>query len=263
MKSIVEEGSSIFKAIEKGWTRAGKPSHFSVKIFELPEKNFFGMTTKQAKVGIMFEHDLESSKGSRHSSQVKKSTPQPHVAQKKHHNVPVERVQGEKQGSSSENVGRSQEKQQADQAKKKVREPRKPDVQKEREKKGKEVPAHHNAEANQTPEIVDLQKKATELPLEEKSAQAASWTNELVDVMKVLVKESMAELGFPNIESSYLIDQAVLRVTFSSPVLDNPVKEKQFFQNYAFLLIALLKTQSKSNVRSLRLFLSSERQQVT
>ena len=29
MKSIVEQASSIANAIEKGWTRAGKPSHFS------------------------------------------------------------------------------------------------------------------------------------------------------------------------------------------------------------------------------------------
>lgn len=258
MKSIVEEGSSIFKAIEKGWTRAGKPSHFSVKIFELPEKNFFGMTTKQAKVGIMFEYDLENSKGSRHSSQVKKNTSQVTVAQKKHHNVSSERVQREKQ---VENAGRLQEKQQADLAKKKVRESRKSDIQREREKKEKEFSAHHNSEINQINEAVSLQKKVEDLPLEEKTVQVASWTNELVDLMKSLVKESMAELGFPNIESLYFIDQVVLRVTFSSPILDNPAKEKQFFQNYAFLLIALLKTQSKSNVRSLRLFLSSDRQQ--
>ena len=55
MKSIVQESSSVFKAIEKGWERAGKPKDFSVKIFEEPEKNFFGMTLKSAKVGIFFE----------------------------------------------------------------------------------------------------------------------------------------------------------------------------------------------------------------
>lgn len=262
MKSIVEEGSSIFKAIEKGWTRAGKPSHFSVKIFELPEKNFFGMTTKQAKVGIMFEHDLEGSKGNRHTSQVKKSASQVNPVQKKHHNVPVERVQAEKQSSAGESAGRVQERQQGqDLAKKKTRELRKPDEPKE--KKIKEPAAQHNVEVSQVRNVVEVQKKALETSGEEKVSQAGTWTDELVTVMKTLVKESMTELGFPNIESSYLIDQSVLRVTFSSPILDNPVKEKQFFQNYAFLLIALLKTQSKANVRSLRLFLSSDRQQVT
>ncbi len=55
MKSLVEEASSVFKAIEKAWDRAGKPHEFSVKIFEESKKNFFGLTTKSAKVGIFFD----------------------------------------------------------------------------------------------------------------------------------------------------------------------------------------------------------------
>jgi len=48
----MEEASSIMKAIENGWTRAGKPQEFSVKIFEEAQKNFFGFTSKPAKIGI-------------------------------------------------------------------------------------------------------------------------------------------------------------------------------------------------------------------
>jgi predicted RNA-binding protein Jag len=55
MKSLVEEASSITKAIEKAWARAGKPESFSVKIFESPEVGFLGFTKKSAKVGIFFE----------------------------------------------------------------------------------------------------------------------------------------------------------------------------------------------------------------
>ncbi len=57
MKTIVEEASSIFKAIEKGWIKAGKPESFSVKIYEQPQKNFIGMTTRSAKVGIFFNNE--------------------------------------------------------------------------------------------------------------------------------------------------------------------------------------------------------------
>lgn len=55
MKSIMEEGSSILKAVEKAWIRAGKPQEFSVKIFEEEQKNFFGMTKRSAKVAIFFD----------------------------------------------------------------------------------------------------------------------------------------------------------------------------------------------------------------
>ena len=54
MKSIVEEASSIFKAVEKAWERAGKPADFSVKIFEDSQRSFFGLTKKQAKIGLFF-----------------------------------------------------------------------------------------------------------------------------------------------------------------------------------------------------------------
>ncbi|HML19347.1 MAG TPA: Jag N-terminal domain-containing protein [Candidatus Dependentiae bacterium] len=55
MKSIIEEASSISKAIENGWIRAGKPQEFSVRVFEEPEKNFLGFTKKPAKIGIFYK----------------------------------------------------------------------------------------------------------------------------------------------------------------------------------------------------------------
>ena len=55
MKSVIQEASTIAKAIEQGWIKAGKPKDFTIKIFEEPKKNFFGFTTKKAKVGIFIE----------------------------------------------------------------------------------------------------------------------------------------------------------------------------------------------------------------
>ena len=60
MKSIVEEASSIVKAIEKAWIRAGKPLSFQVKILEEPKHNFFGMTVKSAKIGFFFAQEAEA-----------------------------------------------------------------------------------------------------------------------------------------------------------------------------------------------------------
>lgn len=56
----MEEASSIIKAIEKGWEKAGHPKEFSVKIFEEPQKNFIGMTVKPAKIAIIFDQEKES-----------------------------------------------------------------------------------------------------------------------------------------------------------------------------------------------------------
>jgi len=54
MKSVVQEASSIAKAVEQGWLKAGKPQEFSIKVLEEPQKNFLGMTTKSAKVALFF-----------------------------------------------------------------------------------------------------------------------------------------------------------------------------------------------------------------
>lgn len=55
MKSLMQEASSVIKAIEKGWESAGKPNEFSIKVFEEPKKNFIGMTIQSAKIGIFYD----------------------------------------------------------------------------------------------------------------------------------------------------------------------------------------------------------------
>lgn len=55
MKSLLQEASSIMKAIEKAWQGAGKPEEFTIKIFEKEKRNFLGFVKKQAIVSILYE----------------------------------------------------------------------------------------------------------------------------------------------------------------------------------------------------------------
>jgi len=54
MKSVIQEASSLCKAIEQGWLKAGKPKEFSIRILQEPYKNFLGMTTQNAKIAVFF-----------------------------------------------------------------------------------------------------------------------------------------------------------------------------------------------------------------
>lgn len=72
MKSIIEEASSIGKAIQNAWKRANQPHEFSIRIFEMPQKNMFGFTTKSAKIGIFYDEG-------------KKSNDKNHITQPQHH----------------------------------------------------------------------------------------------------------------------------------------------------------------------------------
>ncbi|MCK5632171.1 hypothetical protein KAH94_00310 [bacterium] len=55
MNSIVQEASSIAKAVEQAWKKAEEPHKFSVRIFQNAEKNFLGMTSQPAKIALLFE----------------------------------------------------------------------------------------------------------------------------------------------------------------------------------------------------------------
>ncbi|HLB40898.1 MAG TPA: hypothetical protein VJJ83_03845 [Candidatus Babeliales bacterium] len=55
IKSVIEEASSLEKAIELGWIKAGKPKEFTVKIFQEPVKNFLGISKQTAKIGLSFK----------------------------------------------------------------------------------------------------------------------------------------------------------------------------------------------------------------
>jgi hypothetical protein len=55
MKSVVAEASSIAKALELAWQKAGQPKEFLVKVFQEPQRNMFGLTKTSAKVGIFFD----------------------------------------------------------------------------------------------------------------------------------------------------------------------------------------------------------------
>jgi predicted RNA-binding protein Jag len=55
MKSILQEGSSVLKAVEQAWSTAGKPQEFTIKVLESESKNFLGITTKPAIISITYE----------------------------------------------------------------------------------------------------------------------------------------------------------------------------------------------------------------
>lgn len=92
MKSIMEEAKTVAKAIESGWARAGKPQEFTVKVYEEPQTNFIGFTTKPAKIGLFFqEHTVVQS--SRPQQKERPHTqPQPQARKNSHQESQVRPV---------------------------------------------------------------------------------------------------------------------------------------------------------------------------
>ena len=55
MKSVIHESSTLGKAIEQGWIKAGSPVEFSIKILQSPKKGFLGLNSTPAKIVIFFD----------------------------------------------------------------------------------------------------------------------------------------------------------------------------------------------------------------
>lgn len=230
MKSIIEEASSVSKAVENGWIRAGKPTQFSVKIFELPEKNFFGLTTKKAKVGILFETEVSS--GSHHKGSAKRS-PTGHKKQlsDRTHTTPAQQQPNVQKSSSNDQQRRERH----------AQKPQREAVQQQPEREQKRCEPR-----------VEIEKTQEKFP-------PLQWTPEVISFVETMVRESLSLMGLPNIDFATATTENGFKVTFDAPIIDNVSKERQFFQSYAHVIVAAVRNQFKPESRSIRLTLVSTR----
>ena len=88
MRSILQQGSSVEKAIEKAWIKAGTPTEFSIQILEFGKKGFLGITKKQAIVSITYNQRRQTTvaKPQTRRQSAPKSTPS-----KPRYQKPIER----------------------------------------------------------------------------------------------------------------------------------------------------------------------------
>jgi hypothetical protein len=86
MKSIIVEASSIAKAVEQGWQKAGQPKEFTIKVFQESQKNIFGLTKESAKIGFFFDDKSIANKIQNASpvEQISSATPAPSAHKRPH-----------------------------------------------------------------------------------------------------------------------------------------------------------------------------------
>lgn len=198
MKSIVEEASSIFKAIEAAWIRADKPSEFSVKVFEEPEKNFFGMVTKSAKIALLFKEDDKKAR-SKEQRQPRKQAPR----------APEE----------------------------------KPAPQVVKEKTAKPAPAPKER----------VQKTTTEPSTKER----VFWTDEMIESTRSWLNTLLANLACQNVQFQLEPKRYYLTVSFDKPVRETKEKEQLLFRSCAYIIMQMLRTKMKKQLRGLKVVLKS------
>lgn len=230
MKSIMEQASSIIKAIEKAWDRAEKPKEFSIKIFEKEEKNFFGMTTKPAKIGIFFEDKATHEKpvGAR-----------PEVTQQR----PEKKELHQKQPPTQKPQFRSVK------------------TKNEPQKSSKPIPPVKKEQsiATETPKTSSVHSDPSASSgvnaVEGRNSVASSWNDELISTTKTWLKKTLSFMGMENIDFTQEIAGKILKLTFNEPLIADVMQEKMLFRSFAHLIMASLRNQYKQEIKNLKVVL--------
>jgi len=235
MKSIIEEASSILKAIEKAWARAGNPTEFSVKIFEDSQRNFFGMTSKNAKVGVFFEIEPICADGTRQPTQGSKSEDvkhkkQPHI---QHREKPLLRQGSEGQSplrSSQSETGR---------------------VTTSSENSIKQVSGHTQSRSDQpytepstVPEVMQERKKRV------------AWNDDMLTAVSMWLNDLLKASNLGSHQPTLTVLDNRLIILFATPLLDDPAKVSDLYRSLSYLLIGMIRSKFKKEFRFLKIVLT-------
>lgn len=233
----MEEASSIFKAVENAWNRAGQPHDFSVKVFEEPQRNFFGMTVKSAKIALFFDEKSLAKTTSAKATQpsfAKATAGKPEKAELQPKGAPQEKPAISKKAA---------------QPQKGVR----PTHAKKESSFTKIVSQSSPASADKAPSSAPMANK------QEKSVESGEsiWTPEMVKAAEEWMRTSLSLMKMGHITFSTKLSKYYIHFSFDAKLLENNAKEKTLFRNFAYLIMASLRNKFKKEFRGLKVVLSS------
>lgn len=228
MKSILQEASTIAKAVEQGWKEAGEPQEFSVKILELPQRNFIGLTTRSAKIAFIFN-----------GAPLKIAPEQPQKYQKSQAQAPRERKETftPSSGQQRQHQPAHTPAQPAPSAQPHIqREQRDASAPKKERTFIAETPAEGQAFAKKRPE--------------------GFWTEEMVAYARDWFATSLKHMDRPDITFTIEPQTFYLRITLSAPVFAEEGQEKHLLASISSLMLATIKKQFRKALRGHKIVLT-------
>lgn len=219
MNSIMQEASSLAKAVEQAWLKAGKPQKFSIRVFENAEKNFLGISTKPAKIALLFEKEDIATKAD-YDTRKKEARPQNYTQP---------------------------------QQPKKQEAPRKPQqqtsTQQVRPAQTKQTPSATPAPAGlQTPQQGEFEEGKTKI----------FWTDEMVDIANSWVRDALEKMDKKDLKFTSEIKRYHLKFSFSKPLSDDPERQKNLFRNYSYLIMQTVRNRLKKQLKYHKIVLTSD-----
>jgi len=254
MKSIIEQASSIMKAIEKAWDQAEQPKEFSIKIFEKEERNFFGMSTKPAKVGIFFGDKVTA-----HEKPLSKPRPEIKECRPENRNnkpavSPLSRKTAENKPKAAAQKTPTSPKTSEDRGHKTHSHSEQP-TPRPSAKPVQQHP-HTNIEKNRKT-AVDTEEKSsfTKATDDRPRRTPAAWNDIMIGTTHNWLKKTLALMGMTSIDFNSEVAGKNLKLTFNKPLITDPMHEKQLFRSFAHLIMSSLRNQYKQEIKDLKVIL--------
>ncbi len=262
MKSIMEEASSITKAIENAWNRAGQPQEFTVKILELPQTSFFGLkTSKSAKIALFFNEATVKVK-EQVQKQIRPLAPRPQQSRtgerEDQRAQPQRRPQQQYQPRDQQQQQRPErpERPQGIRPLRQDSRPRQENQGQEGDQRRPQHSEHRHTEGAQHPQRREQQRYPDRFQ-REGQGERETWAPEMVDVAQDWLKETLVMTGKPDIHITPLVSHNYLKLTLSQPVLDDPKQEETQLKSWGSLAMEAVREKAHKPLRSLRIILES------
>lgn len=268
MKSLIEEASTITKAVEKAWVRAGKPVEFTIKVFEEPKYNFLGMTTKSAKVAIFFKstdfeastpHDKKEARSTHKELPTKQKSPRPSQDQHNNRTPHYKNYNAEPRDEYSKRSPAARpikdDRQNTRDYAKNAEHPREQRPQTS-EYKTRYEPRETREDQNNGP-LKNKEPRERRSFRDRKDRPEPVWSNEMADIAQDWLENMLTMLD----KREHLVQAKVvgphLKFEFKAPLIADREKEKILFISWAHLILATVGNKYKKDLRGLKIILSN------
>lgn len=246
MKSIMEEATTIVKAIENAWVRAGKPQEFTIKILEHPETGFLGLkTVKSAKIALLF-----SEVASRHET-----SRQPR---------PTTRQAPDRSSDRPERSERSYDRQPRQGSGRQMPQRRERDQRPERQDRYErydrpERTEHRQERSEPRSEYADRSERTDRSDNMNRDQNRLVWTPEMVEAAQEWLRETLVLMGHPDVTVKPYVANNYLKLTLDRSIGTDAQQEEILLKSWVGLALSALQEKFNQSLRGLRLVLDVRR----
>jgi predicted RNA-binding protein Jag len=238
MKSIIHEASSLGKAIDQGWEKAGKPQEFTIRVLEEAERGFLGFTKRSAKVAIYFEEHVSKPQRGERSQ---RSNYQERDAERSA-GPTKNRTRDSRDEHSRPERNERPERQRREQPRRDNRDNRENQERAEHTRAARDAAVTRNAEKaayRAEHEFERTAESSSQAPRER--TRQIQWAEPMNEFAKNWLRDAAKNLGVDDVGIDVMVDGMAMRITIDRRLLTDAERERKMLTSWSILLLAAIK----------------------